>query len=366
MNFTPQQGAAIQRITAWARQRGGPQVMRMFGYAGTGKTTLAKEVAAAMPGTVFAAYTGKASLVLTLKGCPASTIHRMIYKVRTDEVTGQARYTLNPDSPAAFAPLICVDEVSMVDDPIGRDLLSYGTKVLVLGDPAQLPPVKGTGFFITGEPDIMLTDVHRQAQDNPIIQMSMTVRTGGRLELGEYGASRVIRRSDIDRDTMRDIAMAADQILVGRNATRTALNKRVRQIQGNDTWHPVNGDKLICLRNNHMKGLLNGGLWEASQVSFYGDDVNMRVTSLDDDSMAPLDVETPGLYFEDRQQELHWKDRKEADEFTYGYAITVHKSQGSSWPNVLLFDESSAFREDAAKHVYTAITRASERITIVI
>ena len=366
MNFTPQQGAAIQRITAWARQRGGPQVMRMFGYAGTGKTTLAKEVAAAMPGTVFAAYTGKASLVLTLKGCPASTIHRMIYKVRTDEVTGQATYTLNPDSPAATAPLICVDEVSMVDALIGRDLLSHGTKVLVLGAPAQLPPVKGTGFFITGEPDIMLTEVHRQAQDNPIIQMSMTVRTGGHLALGEYGTSRVIRRRDIDRDAMRDIAMAADQILVGRNATRTALNKRVRQIKGNETWQPVNGDKLICLRNNHMKGLLNGGLWEASQVSVSGDTVNMRVTSLDDGSMAPLDVETPGLYFEDRQQELHWKDRKEADEFTYGYAITVHKSQGSQFNNVLLMDESQAFREDAARHLYTGLTRAADRVTVVI
>ena len=366
MRFTPQQGAAIQRITAWARQRGGPQVMRMFGYAGTGKTTLAKEVAAAMPGTVFAAYTGKASLVLTLKGCPASTIHRMIYKVRTDEITGQAEYTLNPDSPAAVAPLICVDEVSMVDDPIGRDLLSYGTKVLVLGDPAQLPPVKGTGFFITGEPDIMLTEVHRQAQDNPIIQMSMTVRTGGRLVTGEYGTSRVVRRRDIDRDALRELAMGADQILVGRNATRTLLNKRVRQIQGNDTWPPVDGDKLICLRNNHSKGLLNGGLWEASRVSVSGADVNMRVTSLDDDSMAPLYVETPGLYFEDRQQELHWKERKDADEFTYGYAITVHKSQGSQWQDVLLFDESSAFREDAARHLYTAITRAADRVTVVV
>jgi len=366
MKFSQQQGEAVKRVIDWARQRGGPQVFRLFGYAGAGKTTLAKAVAEAIPGTLFAAFTGKASLVLSLKGCPASTIHRMIYKVRQDDVTGAAEYRLNPDSPAATAPLICVDEVSMVDELIGRDLLSYGTKVLVLGDPAQLPPVNGAGFFIDAQPDIMLTEIHRQALDNPIIQMSMTVRTGCRLVPGEYGGSRVIQRGDITRDEMRELAMGADQILVGRNITRTALNKRVRQIKGRENWTPVEGDKLICLRNNHLKGLLNGGLWEASRVHVSGSNVNMRVTSLDDSTMAPLDVETPGLYFEDRQAELHWKVRKDSDEFTYGYAITVHKSQGSQWPSVLLFDESSAFREDAARHLYTGITRAADRVTVVV
>ena len=53
-------------------------------------------------------------------------------------------------------------------------------QVLVLGDPAQLPPVKGGGFFTEAEPDVMLTEVHRQAADNPIIRLSMTIREGGR------------------------------------------------------------------------------------------------------------------------------------------------------------------------------------------
>ena len=58
----------------------------------------------------------------------------------------------------------------MVDEDLGRDLLSFGKPVLVLGDPAQLPPVKGGGFFTEAEPDVMLTEVHRQAADNPIIR----------------------------------------------------------------------------------------------------------------------------------------------------------------------------------------------------
>ena len=87
----------------------------------------------------------------------------------------------------------------MVDEELGRDLLSFGKPVLVLGDPAQLPPVKGGGFFTEAEPDIMLTEVHRQAADNPIIRMSMVVREGGRLDPRRLRREpRHRRRDDID------------------------------------------------------------------------------------------------------------------------------------------------------------------------
>ena len=85
----------------------------------------------------------------------------------------------------------------MVDERLARDLLSFGTKVLVLGDPFQLPPVQGAGFFTAHEPDIMLTEIHRQAADNPIIRMSMEIREGGFLEHGRYGD--IARRPEIGR-----------------------------------------------------------------------------------------------------------------------------------------------------------------------
>ena len=368
MNFTPTQSAAIKKIVAWVRSRSGPQVMRMFGYAGTGKTTLARQIADEVPGTLFGAFTGKASLVLRQKGCSsARTIHSMIYKSRFDEITGAAAYNWNPDSDVAGATLVCIDEVSMVGPDLGKDLLRYGTKVLVLGDPAQLPPVNGEGFFIDGTPDIMLTEVHRQAAENPIIAMSMTVRTGGRLVPGEYGASRVIRRADLGQAAMREIVMSADQMLVGRNATRTTFNGRVREIRfGTKDPAPRQGDKLVCLRNNHLTGLLNGGLWTvAREPSLVGDAWAMRVESLDEEGVT-LDVSTHAAYFDGTQADLNWKTRRKQDEFTYGYALTVHKSQGSSWPHVLVVDESSAFREHAANHLYTALTRASDRVTVVV
>jgi DNA helicase IV len=61
---------------------------------------------------------------------------------------------------------------------------------------------------------------------------------------------------------------------------------------------------------------------------------------------------------------VDWKSRQYSDEFYFGEAITVHKSQGSQWDDLYVFDESGAFREDAQKHLYTAVTRAAERITV--
>ena len=346
--------------------------MRVFGYAGSGKTTMAKEIEASVDGQVlYMCFTGKAALVLRKKGCAgASTIHSAIYKAVEDPVTGYTEFVLNPESPVAHAALVVVDEVSMVGDDIGLDLLSYGTKVLVLGDPFQLPPIKGEGFFTDVTPDIMLTEIHRQAAENPIIRMSMDIREGRTLAPGYYGESLVVRRSDISRDTMAAMVMEADQLLCGMNKTRQTFNTRVRELKGIagqfEAWLPAEGDRLVCLKNNRIKGLLNGGLWEARSITVKGRKITMRVASLDEDGVVPVDVETPIEFFRGTEKELDWKVLKQSDQFTFGYALTVHKSQGSQWDNVLLYDESSVFRETSARHQYTAVTRAAEKVTVVV
>lgn len=347
--------------------------MRVFGFAGTGKTTMAKEIAGAVGGdVVFMTFTGKASLVLRQKGCEnATTIHSMIYKPVEDEVTGYTEFKLNKDSGVLTARLAIVDEVSQVGPDIGQDLLSFGTKVLVLGDPFQLPPISGEGFFTGQDPDIMLTEIHRQAAESPIIRMSMDIREGRGLAPGQYGDSLVVRRADISKETMREFVLDADQLLCGRNATRQTFNRRVRELRGiygrPEDWMPTKGDRLVCLKNNRTKGLLNGGLWTVDKVGIEGSKFMMRVASLDDpESIIPVDVETPFEFFRGTEKEMDWRMRKRADEFCHGYALTVHKSQGSAWDNVLVFDESSVFRENAAKHLYTAVTRAAEKVTVVV
>lgn len=373
MQWSPQQDAALKTIKRWANDRGAPKIMRVFGFAGTGKTTIAKEIATAVRGEVmFMTFTGKAALRLRQKGCSnACTIHSAIYKPIEDADTGETTFVLNKESPVADAALVVVDEVSMVGEDLGRDLMSFGTKVLVLGDPFQLPPISGEGFFTAHEPNIMLTEIHRQAADNPIIKMSMDIREGRGLAAGNYGSSLVIQRSSMSKDELRAMVLDADQLLCGRNNTRQTFNRRVRELRGiqgsPEVWMPRVGDKLVCLRNNGVKGLLNGGLWEVGTAKVKGRKMAMNVTSMDDPaSIAPVDVETFFQFFQGDEKEIDWRQRKNSDEFTFGYALTVHKAQGSEWDNVMVFDESSVFRESAKNWLYTACTRAAEKVTVVV
>src|SRR5450432_4623886 len=201
--FTPHQDSALKAVADWLKAKPGkngtPPVFRLFGYAGTGKTTLARHIADGVDGEVkFAAFTGKAALVMRNKGCDnACTIHSLIYRARESGVE-QPSFELWDDAPASKAKLIVIDECSMVDAELGRDLMSFGVPLLVLGDPAQLPPIQGGGFFTEVEPDAMLTEVHRQAEDNPIIRLSMDIRAGLELEPGRYGESEIVTRDNLD------------------------------------------------------------------------------------------------------------------------------------------------------------------------
>lgn len=370
IHWSPQQDAAISAVREWLLSTSSPQIFRLFGYAGTGKTTLAQELASLVNGLVlYATFTGKAALVLRKKGCQdASTIHSLIYKVEIDETTGEASFILNAESALAEAKLLIVDEVSMVPEILALDLLSFGVKILVLGDPAQLPPIDGEGFFINASPDVMLTEVHRQARDNPIIRMSMDIREGKRLQLGTYGESRVIARA-MQRDVLE-----ADQLICGLNRSRVAFNRKIRTLKGlldeSAPFKPSVGDRLICLRNKHDEALLNGSLWDAEQIEIgqrtHGDPFyEIRVGSLDE-VRDPQTVKVLPHFFEGRESELHWKERRGYHEFTFGWAITCHKAQGSQWDSVIVFDESGAFREHQRNWIYTAVTRAAEKVTVVL
>jgi exodeoxyribonuclease-5 len=286
----------------------------------------------------------------------------MIYRPK-DVDTEEPSFVLNEDSPASRASLIVIDECSMVDEELGRDLLSFGKKVLVLGDPAQLPPVKGGGFFTEQTPDTMLTEVHRQAADNPIVRLSMQVRAGQRLQFCDEGAMRVIQRSAIDAELVKK----ADQVLVGLNKTRRAYNKRLRELFGFKDAMPEVGEKLVCLRNDKTKGLLNGAVFRVHKASGLRQRrYRMSLTPEETPGAKAIRVGVLPAYFEGAEETLPYAQRRESDEFDYGYALTVHKAQGSQWDDVVLFDESFAFRENRERWLYTGVTRAAKTLTVVI
>ncbi|ETR78679.1 ATP-binding protein [Afipia sp. P52-10] len=366
--FTPHQDLALKAVADWLRAKPGqgatPLVFRLFGYAGTGKTTLARHIAESVEGQVkYAAFTGKAALVMRNKGCDgASTIHSLIYRAR-ETMDETPTFELWDDAPASKAKLIVIDECSMVDAELGRDLMSFGCPLLVLGDPAQLPPIQGAGFFTNAEPDAMLTEVHRQAQDDPIVRLSMDVREGRTIEAGQYGETEVVRRTSLDPDRV----MNADQVLVGRNNTRRAYNLRIREKQGITDPLPVAGDKLVCLRNNRKKALFNGGLWRVkARAQSKSRIVTMRLVPDEEFAAKAVKVSVRADCFAGGIEDLAWEQRRPYDEFDFGYVLTVHKSQGSQWDDVVLFDESFAFQESRARWLYTGITRAAKRLSIVL
>jgi len=407
MLWSPQQDDALVQANDWYLNSE-RQVFHLFGYAGTGKTTLAKHLAEGIDGEVlFAAYTGKATHVLRSKGCQnASTIHSLLYisldktRERLVEMEKQLssliqelidagfenidnhirvkdlrklieaerqnlkspNFMLNSESPIKDASLVIIDECSMVDSKMGADLCSFGTKILVLGDPAQLPPIMGGGYFTEKvKPNIMLEEIHRQAEDSPIIRMATETRKGKSLSIGSYGPNCQVLSFDEKIDP--DFALSFDQILVGKNATRFATNKRMRQLKGFQDPYPVVGDRLVCLRNNPDQGLYNGSLATVSHVEGVIDQKVIMDVVPEDSTFAQTTV-AHEHHFLGKGEELPWYEKKEANEFDYGYALTVHKSQGSQWNKVLLFDESSSFRQDKWRWLYTGITRSAEELTI--
>lgn len=418
-DWSPQQVHALQAVGDWlhtCRQQDASGLFRLFGFAGTGKSTLAQHIGALevdRGGFVqYASFTGKAAVVMRRKGCAnARTLHSLIYtsheKSRNeltrlnvalaDAVAKQANneiyelrqaikneeaslmqpgFSLKPkesaltivnefDQPHTIS-LFVIDECSMVDERLGRDLQSFNVPILVLGDPAQLPPVAGQGYFTKSTPDILLTEIHRQALDSPIIAMANQVRNGNTLQLGQFGGGCGVVGPGV---LTAEDWMAADQILVGKNLTRRAINGRCRVLSGIDDFLPVPGEKLVCLRNNHEIGLLNGSLWEclssedmtADDQGFIPPTFKLHVRSLDGDDR---EVETRAHKSHFMGTTLDSWERMDADEFDFGYALTVHKAQGSQWNNVVLMDEWNNF-DTRKQWLYTGITRAAERITVV-
>jgi len=376
MQFSPQQEQALDNVGAWLQRKDSP-VFRLFGYAGTGKTTLARHFAEGVKGDVlFAAFTGKAAQVLRAKGARnARTLHSLIYRPRgedkeKDEKTGKTSivptFSLNRDSPVAQADLVIIDECSMVDEKLGRDLLGFGTPVLVLGDPGQLPPVSGGGFFTESRPDFLLTEIHRQARDNPIIRLALEAREGRKIAFGDYGKARVISRHAMSKEDMAAAVLAADQVLIGTNRSRRLYNQRLRDLKNFTALYPQTGDKLVCLRNDPAKGLLNGSLWQVIQSSreTVKPGINLLVRP-EEEGGEVVKIKLLKTAFELTGEEVPWAVKKRYDDFDYGYALTVHKAQGSQWDKVVLFDETYAFRDMSERWLYTAITRAAEEIVIV-
>ncbi|MBB5690898.1 AAA family ATPase [Roseomonas alkaliterrae] len=420
---SPQQAAAIASIVDWYRtRRTQQQVFRLFGYAGTGKSTITAAAIEALGldpmardgdtagGVLFAAFTGKAALVMTRKGTPASTIHSFIYRVSEATPEEIARvekelfdlqrdlrrmgpaerafaetqisklqlrladihkpsFLLNEQSRVRDAALVVLDEVSMVGPEMAADLLAFGKPILVLGDPGQLPPIKGAGAFTEAPPDVMLTEIHRQAGESAIIRLATMARQGIEIPPGGHDEHVwKLPRNAVDAAQM----LRGGQVICGRNSTRLWLNGAMKAAAGFPATYPEGrSEKIICLKNRHDLGLVNGMFVNLTDIEDDGPlSFRASVTTEDGLAIAGRHRFYKGHYDDhvrlqpDRARQ-DWRELRGLIETSWGYAITCHKAQGSQWENVVVYDDGlSRTPEDRGRWLYTAITRAERGLVL--
>ncbi len=283
----------------------------------------------------------------------------------------QPVFTGKEDSAAEKADLIIIDEVSMVGKDLGQRLMAFGKPILVVGDPAQLQPVadhgEDVGFFTDADPDVMLTEIKRQKKDDPIIRMATQAREWGYLEYDDYGTSRLIGSRRFENKTL----LETDQVLVWKNSKRFELNATIRELLGRKSTMPEKGDKLCCLVNNADHGFYNGTLWIVESIMKYHEDKQLIEAMLIPEEKGAGTAEEVRSRFAVVDARVFMPGNGEITEkkyanFTYGYAVTVHKSQGSEWKRVLVIDDCGLKQQARKPWLYTAVTRAKEQIIVVV
>ena len=367
------------------------------GYAGAGKSTLVRFIIEELKtygvketDVCFACFTGKAAQVLLKKGNKnVITLHKLLYKSIPKESGGFVRIP-NPSIPYK---IVVVDEVSMAPKTLMDLLFKHNVYVICLGDPFQLPPVdKKEDNHLLDAPHIFLDEIMRQAQESEIIQLSMAIRENRPIEVFQGKEVQILNKEELNTGMLT----WADQILVATNATRVSINAQMRKLL-NFGEQPQDGDKIICLRNywdcfsDNEEPLVNGTIGILKNSFLTKRYLPKIVKSTDGLSHIDLImgdfISDSGMYFHSLEMDkkmidtgefsLDWKtvyqlnrNPKTRDipplEFTYGYAITCHKAQGSEWDKVLVIEEKFPFdKTEHARWLYTAVTRSSEKLVLV-
>lgn len=363
------------------------QVFYLYGYAGTGKSTIVERAIEELKAhcnckdVITAAYTGKAASVLQKKGVKnAQTIHSLLYIPQLDE-KGNLYFVKRDVSDGDFADLIVLDECSMIGQDIAADILALGRKVLVIGDPGQLPPISGDPGFHTHKPDAFLTEIHRQAAESPIIRLATMVRNGERLPLKfEEGDVKIL---PLNWENREYIFNPETQVIGGTHKTRYNYTQAIRNRFNIFGEKPVAGEKIICCKTNYKYGFFNGFMGISGELemissekvdkkggAYKAEDWHLDVYLEDLEKPRHKMLIDPYLFqnhFNNGQLKPLEDNNKNYglySEFDWAYVITCHKAQGSSFDHVTVIDDSDVFKENQAKWLYTSLTRAERGLTL--
>lgn len=378
--------------------KGNDSLFILGGFAGTGKTFLLSQLKKTLEKEnpkikiAFVSFTGKAASVLAEKiGYISSnsfcgTIHSLIY-------CAIYKYSHELKKPVIVSwekvdsleyDLIIIDEASMVSEEIFNDLKSYKIPIICVGDHGQLPPISYSNFSLMSSPDYKLENIHRQAEDNPIIKLSIDARLNAKIDFGVY-SPHVAKLPKSHPNTWKifdNINWSEDAIILcAFNKTRVSLNNKIRDKLGYLSPEPYPGERVICLKNNKSAGIYNGQIGTLMLLTYAAPDICEATIMMDGvndffDGFIYIPIFGKETYENIYQRDENYRIRKSirgmqhssVNYYDFGYTITAHKAQGSEWSRVVVFEEKNFYSNDESyysKWLYTAVTRARDRLLII-
>lgn len=384
-DLSTDQRDVLNQLALWYRDPN--SFITVGGYAGTGKTTMISIFRDYLNKqkpklkVAFTAFTGKAAQVLQTKLMDQhvffkqdyiGTIHRLIYTPLVSHTGQIITWDKNESLPY---DLIIIDEASMITQQIWNDLQSYKIPIIAVGDHGQLPPIEGE-FNLMDKPLLTLEKIHRQAADNPIIQVASLARETGQIPTKQFGPGvlKLPQTLPESQEYAEDIFRSFDQdtlIICGTNKMRIQLNNYVRQIHERNPDMPEVGETVICLKNNYQNPtgpVYNGMIGQLNHIApleehWYDAEIEFPYQT------TPYQTKLSRHQFNQPQtlstvEGLHYTEI--GDRFDYGYALTAHKAQGSQAKRVLLFEQPGLWQgQDWNRWLYTAVTRATEELIII-
>lgn len=392
MTLTTKQEAGLNE--AITRFKNHEKYITIAGYAGTGKTTLVKFIIDALDvnedQVAYVSFTGKAAEVLRRKGNKnAMTLHKLLY----DSIPRPGGGFFRRPKAMLDYNIIVVDEVSMVPKTMVDMLLNHKVFVVFLGDPGQLPMIdKNEAHDLLNHPHVFLDEIMRQEAESEIIQLTMKIRNGEDIPYMKGNDVMVVPKQELVTGHLT----WADQVICATNATRVSINNQMRELLGFSGPLPQDGEKMICLRNywddisdsgelalvNGMTGIIHNPFETFRDAPRYVKMRDHRIPLIQgefitDDGELFSHVDMDKHMIEYGEPFLDWRESYALGKlrnrigditpraFTYGYAITCHKSQGSEWDKVTVLEESFPFdKEEHKRWLYTAATRSSEKLVI--
>lgn len=381
LHLAPQQAEAVRL----AMSQG---VLIITGGPGTGKTTIIRYIVRVLASLgmeyALAAPTGRAAKRMTeATGCEAKTLHRLL-----EYIPGEG-FTRNHDNPLMIDMLI-VDEMSMVDAPLMQALLSalvLGTRIVLVGDSDQLPSV-GAGDVLRDMiasgvlPVVRLTEIFRQSEQSLIVTNAHRINLGHMPLLSDSSTDftfEEIPSADRALDRVLDLCTHSSQlgtsepfldvqVLAPMKKGVLGVNHLNARLQASLNPHAPDkreyargevifreGDKVMQIKNNYKTEWRRRGSFtgEADGTGVYNGDI---ATIL---SMDPS-ARTLSLAFDDDRLAVY--DFTQLDELELAYCISIHKSQGSEFPIVLLPLISGPPMLMTRNLLYTAVTRAKRSV----